>query len=136
MLVLPRHCVVLLSIVATQLTIYLSAPSFYGITLTKLVLQQIGFAGKKGTPWERLFQSQHWKPHHYCLGFVPGKYISVTRSRLRIRTDMRQEYYVTVLTIEKLGRNGSRFQGFLLAALFRQWFFFCIFTFGMHLTKA
>ena len=82
----------LLSIVATQLTIYLSAPSFYGINLNQnVVLQQIGFAGKKGTPWERLFKVSIGNLIITALGFVPGKYISVTRSRLRIRTDMRQD---------------------------------------------
>lgn len=35
-------------------------------------------------------------------------------------TDLVPGYYVTVLTIEKLGRKWIQIQGFLLAALFRE----------------
>ena len=64
-----------------------------------MVLQQIGFDGKSGSPWERLFKIGIGNLIITALGFVPG-------------------YYVTVLTIEKLGRKWIQTQGFLLAALF------------------
>jgi PHS family inorganic phosphate transporter-like MFS transporter len=74
--------------------------AFYGINLNQnVVLQQIGFAGKSGTPWERLFEIGIGNLIVTVLGFVPG-------------------YYATVLTIEKLGRKWIQIQGFLLAALF------------------
>jgi PHS family inorganic phosphate transporter-like MFS transporter len=74
--------------------------AFYGINLNQnVVLQQIGFAGKTGTAWERLYKLSVGGLIITALGFVPG-------------------YYVTVLTIEKLGRKWIQIQGFLLAALF------------------
>ncbi|ETW82243.1 inorganic phosphate transporter [Heterobasidion irregulare TC 32-1] len=74
--------------------------AFYGINLNQnVVLQQIGFAGKTGTPWERLFKISIGNIIITALGFVPG-------------------YYATVLTIEKLGRKWIQIQGFLMAALF------------------
>jgi MFS transporter, PHS family, inorganic phosphate transporter len=66
-----------------------------------VVLQQIGFDGKTGTPWERLFKIAIGNIIITALGFVPG-------------------YYVTVLTVEYLGRKWIQIQGFLLAALFRK----------------
>jgi len=74
--------------------------AFYGINLNQnVVLQQIGFDGKTGTPWERMHNLAIGNLIITALGFVPG-------------------YYVTVLTIEKLGRKWIQIQGFLLAALF------------------
>jgi len=74
--------------------------AFYGINLNQnVVLQQIGFDGKKGTPWERMYKIGIGNLIITALGFVPG-------------------YYVTVVTIEKLGRKWIQIQGFLLAALF------------------
>ncbi|KAG6852375.1 hypothetical protein C0991_000270, partial [Blastosporella zonata] len=79
--------------------------NFYGINLNQnVVLQQIGFDGKTGTPWERLFKVSTGNIIITALGFVPG-------------------YWATVLTIEKLGRKWIQIQGFLLAALFRK---FCM----------
>jgi len=74
--------------------------AFYGINLNQnVVLQQIGYAGKTGTPWERLFKISTGNMIITVLGFVPG-------------------YYVSVLTVEKLGRKWIQIQGFLMAALF------------------
>jgi len=74
--------------------------AFYGINLNQtVVLEQIGFAGKKGTPWEQMFKIGEGTLIVTILGFVPG-------------------YYVTVLTVEKLGRKWIQIQGFLAAALF------------------
>ena len=65
------------------------------------MLQQIGFDGKSGSPWERLFKIGIGNLIITALGFVPG-------------------YYASILTIEKLGRKWIQVQGFLLAALFRR----------------
>jgi len=74
--------------------------AFYGINLNQnVVLLQIGYAGKTGTPWEKLFKVSTGNIIITVLGFVPG-------------------YYVSVLTIEKLGRKWIQIQGFLLTALF------------------
>ncbi|CAK5268011.1 unnamed protein product [Mycena citricolor] len=75
--------------------------AFYGINLNQnVVLQQIGFDGKTGTSdWERLFKLGIGDVIITALGFVPG-------------------YYVTVLTVETLGRKFIQIQGFLMAALF------------------
>jgi MFS transporter, PHS family, inorganic phosphate transporter len=48
--------------------------SFYGINLNQnVVLAQIGFDGKTGTPWERLFKIATGNLIITALGFVPGK---------------------------------------------------------------
>ncbi|CCM05508.1 uncharacterized protein FIBRA_07731 [Fibroporia radiculosa] len=74
--------------------------AFYGINLNQnVVLEQIGFAGNSGSPWTRLFKIGIGNLIITGLGFLPG-------------------YYVTILTIEKLGRKWIQIQGFLLAALF------------------
>ncbi|KAF8227722.1 MFS general substrate transporter [Tricholoma matsutake] len=74
--------------------------AFYGINLNQnVVLQQIKFDGKTGTPWHRLFKIGTGNIIITALGFVPG-------------------YYVTILTIEKLGRKWIQIQGFLFAAFF------------------
>lgn len=74
--------------------------AFYGINLnTNVVLSEIGYAGKTGTPWEKLFKVATGNIIITALGFVPG-------------------YYVTVLTIEKLGRKTIQVMGFLMEALF------------------
>ena len=67
-----------------------------------VVLQEIGFDGSSGTPWNRLFKIGVGNIIITALGFVPG-------------------YYVTVLTIEKLGRKWIQIQGFLFEALFREY---------------
>nr|CAI94747.1 phosphate transporter [Hebeloma cylindrosporum] len=74
--------------------------AFYGINLNQnVVLQQIGYDGSEGTPWNRLFKVSTGGMIITSLGFVPG-------------------YYASILTIEILGRKWIQIQGFLLAALF------------------
>jgi PHS family inorganic phosphate transporter-like MFS transporter len=47
---------------------------FYGINLNQnVVLQQIGYDGKAGTPWHRLFKISTGGMIITALGFVPGK---------------------------------------------------------------
>lgn len=78
--------------------------AFYGINLNQnVVLQQIHFDGTSGTAWERLFKIATGNIIITALGFVPG-------------------YYVTVLTIEKLGRKVIQIQGFLMTSLFCEFF--------------
>jgi hypothetical protein len=49
------------------------ARRFYGINLNQnVVLQQIGFDGKTGTPWEKLFNISTGNIIITALGFVPG----------------------------------------------------------------
>jgi len=92
-----RHAKVL---IGTCVCWFLLDIAFYGINLNQnVVLQQIGFAGSKGTPWTRLFKVSTGGIIITALGFVPG-------------------YYVTILTIEILGRKWIQIQGFLMAALF------------------
>ncbi|KAJ7137011.1 major facilitator superfamily domain-containing protein [Mycena epipterygia] len=92
-----RHAKVL---IGTSLCWFLLDIAFYGINLNQnVVLQQIGFAGTTGTPWEKLFKVSTGNIIITALGFVPG-------------------YYATILLIEVLGRKWIQIQGFLLAALF------------------
>ncbi|KAI0092423.1 MFS general substrate transporter [Irpex rosettiformis] len=92
-----RHLRILMG---TSISWFLLDIAFYGINLNQnVVLQQIGFDGKNGTPWNRLFKISVGNIIITVLGFVPG-------------------YYVTVLTVEKLGRKWIQTQGFLMAALF------------------
>jgi len=94
-----RHLRLLLG---TSLCWFLLDISFYGINLNQnVVLQQIGFDGSSGSPWERLFKISTGNIIVTALGFVPG-------------------YYVTVLTIEKFGRRWIQIQGFLITSLFRK----------------
>jgi PHS family inorganic phosphate transporter-like MFS transporter len=74
--------------------------AFYGINLNQnVVLLEIGYAGKTGNPWEKLFKVSTGNIIITVLGFVPG-------------------YWVSILTIEKLGRKWIQIQGFLMSALF------------------
>jgi len=92
-----RHAKIL---IATCGCWFLLDVAFYGINLNQnVVLAEIGFAGKTGTDWEKLWKISLGNIIVTALGFVPG-------------------YYVTVLTIEKLGRKWIQIQGFLLTALF------------------
>ncbi|KAJ7482542.1 MFS inorganic phosphate transporter [Mycena latifolia] len=92
-----RHAKML---IGTAMCWFLLDIAFYGINLNQnVVLQQIGFDGKTGTPWEKLFKVSTGNIIITVLGFVPG-------------------YYATVLLIEKLGRKWIQIQGFLLAAVF------------------
>ncbi|TFK46568.1 MFS general substrate transporter [Heliocybe sulcata] len=88
------------TLLGTCLCWFLLDIAFYGINLNQnVVLQQIGFDGSSGSDWERLFKIGIGNLIITALGFVPG-------------------YYVTVLTIEVLGRKWIQIQGFLMAALF------------------
>jgi MFS transporter, PHS family, inorganic phosphate transporter len=99
-------------------------PSFYGINLNQnIVLQQIGFDGKTGTPWERMYKIGVGNLIITALGFVPG---TSPLQTLAVRTHFGIGYYVTVLTIEKLGRKWIQIQGFLAAALFRTYPFLLV----------
>ncbi|KAF8968784.1 phosphate transporter [Flammula alnicola] len=92
-----RHAKLL---IGTCMCWFLLDIAFYGINLNQnIVLQQIGYDGSTGTPWERLFKISTGGIIITALGFVPG-------------------YYATVLTIEILGRKWIQIQGFLAAALF------------------
>ncbi|KAF8837549.1 MFS general substrate transporter [Paxillus ammoniavirescens] len=92
-----RHAKIL---IGTCMCWFLLDIAFYGINLNQnVVLQQIGYAGKTGTAWEKLFKVSTGNIIITALGFVPG-------------------YYVTVLTIEKLGRKYIQIQGFLMTSLF------------------
>ncbi|ESK86257.1 inorganic phosphate transporter [Moniliophthora roreri MCA 2997] len=92
-----RHAKLL---IGTSICWFLLDIAFYGINLNQnVVLQQIGFDGKTGTPWEKLFNVSTGGIIITALGFVPG-------------------YYASILTIEILGRKWIQIQGFLLAALF------------------
>ncbi|KAF8956358.1 phosphate transporter [Flammula alnicola] len=92
-----RHAKLL---IGTCMCWFLLDIAFYGINLNQnIVLQQIGYDGKTGTPWNRLFKVSTGGMIITALGFVPG-------------------YFASVLTIELLGRKWIQVQGFLLAALF------------------
>ncbi|KAF7304109.1 MFS domain-containing protein [Mycena indigotica] len=92
-----RHGKILLG---TAMCWFLLDIAFYGINLNQnVVLEQIGFAGKTGSDWEKLFKVSTGNMIITALGFVPG-------------------YYASILTIERLGRKWIQIQGFLMAALF------------------
>jgi len=92
-----RH---LKNLIATSVCWFLLDVAFYGINLNQsVVLQQIHFNGKDEPEWQSLFHIATGNLIITALGFVPG-------------------YYVTILTIEYLGRKWIQIQGFLFAALF------------------
>ncbi|KAJ7191303.1 major facilitator superfamily domain-containing protein [Mycena pura] len=92
-----RHMKIL---IGTSVCWFLLDIAFYGINLNQnVVLQQIGFGGTTGTPWNKLFKISTGNIIITALGFVPG-------------------YYATILTVETLGRKWIQIQGFLLAGLF------------------
>ncbi|KAF9254365.1 MFS general substrate transporter [Marasmius fiardii PR-910] len=87
-------------LIATSMCWFLLNLAFYGINLNQnFVLEEIGFDGKTGTAWERLFNISTGGLIITALGLVPG-------------------YWATVFTIEILGRKWIQLQGFLTAALF------------------
>ncbi|TFY75085.1 hypothetical protein EWM64_g8927 [Hericium alpestre] len=92
-----RHFKLLLG---TSVCWFLVDIAFYGVNLNQnFVLQQIGFDGASGTPWHRLWKISIGDIIIAVLGFVPG-------------------YWVSVLSVEYLGRKWIQIQGFLLEALF------------------
>lgn len=55
--------------------------AFYGINLNQnVVLQQIGFDGSEGTPWEKLFKIATGNLIITALGFVPGKNFLISKN--------------------------------------------------------
>jgi PHS family inorganic phosphate transporter-like MFS transporter len=92
-----RHAKLL---IGTCMCWFLLDIAFYGINLNQnVVLQQIGFAGKTGTAWEKLFKVSTGNIIITALGFVPG-------------------YYASILLIEVLGRKWIQIQGFIMAGIF------------------
>ncbi|KAH7318816.1 inorganic phosphate transporter [Rhizoctonia solani] len=92
-----RHAKLL---IGTALSWFLVDIAFYGINLnTNVVLQQIGFDGSGNNTWHKLFRIATGNLIITALGFVPG-------------------YYVTVLTVEYLGRKFIQIMGFIMSSLF------------------
>lgn len=110
-----RHARILLG---TSLCWFFLDIAFYGINLNQnVVLEQIGFDGGSGTPWDKLFKIATGNLIITALGFVPGK-LSLLMVELYSDFSFREGYYVTVFTIEWLGRKWIQIQGFLFCALF------------------
>ncbi|KAJ7154322.1 inorganic phosphate transporter [Mycena crocata] len=87
-------------LIGTCMCWFLLDIAFYGINLNQnVVLQQIGFDGKTGTAWEKLFKVSTGNIIITALGFVPG-------------------YYASILLIETLGRKWIQIQGFIMAGVF------------------
>ncbi|KAF8674652.1 Sugar transporter [Rhizoctonia solani] len=92
-----RHAKLL---IGTALSWFLVDIAFYGINLnTSVVLQQIGFDGAGNNAWHKIFRVATGNLIITALGFVPG-------------------YYVTVLTVEWLGRKWIQIQGFIMSSVF------------------
>jgi PHS family inorganic phosphate transporter-like MFS transporter len=97
MLLATCMCWFLLDVAYVQLCLFLFDillvhDSFYGINLNQnVVLQQIGYDGKVGTPWHRLFKISTGGMIVTALGFVPGKKISrfnfIPEAKYLIRND-------------------------------------------------
>ncbi|KAG6807989.1 hypothetical protein H0H92_005797 [Tricholoma furcatifolium] len=110
-----RHAKLL---IGTSVCWFLLDIAFYGINLNQnVVLEQIGFDGKSGTPWERLFKISTGNIIITALGFVPGTIYILAIHSMQLTLSL-LGYWVSVLTIEKLGRKWIQIQGFLLSALF------------------
>ncbi|KAG8679290.1 hypothetical protein FRC08_017071, partial [Ceratobasidium sp. 394] len=87
-------------LIGTALSWFLVDIAFYGINLnTNVVLQQIGFDGSGNNVWHKLFRIATGNLIITALGFVPG-------------------YYVTVLTVEWLGRKFIQIMGFVMSSVF------------------
>ncbi|KAG8738329.1 hypothetical protein FRC12_016806 [Ceratobasidium sp. 428] len=87
-------------LIGTALSWFLVDIAFYGINLnTNVVLQQIGFDGSGNNVWHKLFRIATGNLIITALGFVPG-------------------YYVTVLTVERLGRKFIQIMGFIMSSVF------------------
>lgn len=92
---------------AVQLLSRLVRNRFYGINLNQnVVLQQIRYGKKEGTPWNRLFKISIGGMIITALGFVPGKRILnfnfVPEAKYLIEM---LGYYPSILTIEVLGHK-------------------------------
>ncbi|QRV81265.1 Sugar (and other) transporter [Ceratobasidium sp. AG-Ba] len=87
-------------LIGTALSWFLVDIAFYGINLnTNVVLQQIGFDGSGNNAWYKLFRIATGNLIITALGFVPG-------------------YYVTILTVEYLGRKFIQIMGFIMSSVF------------------
>ncbi|KAL4262875.1 MFS transporter superfamily protein [Pleurotus pulmonarius] len=87
-------------LIGTCLSWFLTNIAFFGVNLNQnFVLEQIGFQGTIGTPWQKLFRVATGSLIITVLGFLPG-------------------YYFTVFTIHRLGRKWIQVQGALMTALF------------------
>ncbi|KAF4580539.1 hypothetical protein EYR38_003138 [Pleurotus pulmonarius] len=87
-------------LIGTCLCWFLSNIAFFGVNLNQnFVLQQLGYQGATGTPWQKLFKICTGSLIITVLGFLPG-------------------YYFAVLTIHRLGRKWIQIQGALMTALF------------------
>ncbi|KAG9091436.1 hypothetical protein FRC06_000573, partial [Ceratobasidium sp. 370] len=87
-------------LIGTAFSWFLVDVAFYGINLnTSVVLQQIGFDGSGNNVWHKLFRIATGNLIITALGFVPG-------------------YYVTVLTVEWLGRKFIQVMGFIMSSVF------------------
>ncbi|KDN36081.1 hypothetical protein RSAG8_11103, partial [Rhizoctonia solani AG-8 WAC10335] len=87
-------------LIGTALSWFLVDIAFYGINLnTNVVPQQIGFDGSGNNTWHKLFRIATGNLVITALGFVPG-------------------YYVSVLTVEYLGRKFIQIMGFVMSSLF------------------
>ncbi|KDQ27276.1 hypothetical protein PLEOSDRAFT_51304 [Pleurotus ostreatus PC15] len=87
-------------LVGTCLCWFLTNIAFYGVNLNQnFVLEQIGFQGTTGTPWQKLFKIATGSLIITVLGFIPG-------------------YYFTIFTVHRLGRKWIQVQGALMTALF------------------
>ncbi|KAJ2531697.1 hypothetical protein GGH20_001411 [Coemansia sp. RSA 1937] len=95
-------------LVGTTVTWFALDVAFYGINLnSSIILQAIGFAGK-GSPYKVLLKTAAGNIILNLLGTMPG-------------------YWVTVFTIDKLGRRTIQFIGFTVLLVL-----FCILGFGYH----
>ena len=67
-----RHAKIL---IGTCVCWFLLDIAFYGINLNQnVVLQEIGFAGTTGTPWNKLYNIGLGNLIITALGFVPGEF--------------------------------------------------------------
>ena len=117
-----RHARVLL---ATAGCWFLVDIAFYGVNLnSSVLLTRIGFQGKTGTAWHKLYRLAIGNLIITGLGFFPGMISGLCRLQNRGTNPASiVGYYATVLTVEYLGRKWIQIQGFLMTALFRTSFF-------------
>ncbi|KAJ1883533.1 hypothetical protein H4R99_000510 [Coemansia sp. RSA 1722] len=95
-------------LMGTSVTWFALDVAFYGINLnSSIILQAIGFSGK-GTPYHELLKTSAGNIILNLLGTLPG-------------------YWVTVFTIDRLGRRTIQFIGFVVLLIL-----FCILGFAYH----
>ncbi|KAJ1819077.1 hypothetical protein LPJ75_001275 [Coemansia sp. RSA 2598] len=95
-------------LMGTSVTWFALDVAFYGVNLnSSIILQAIGFSGK-GTPYHELMKTSAGNIILNLLGTLPG-------------------YWVTVFTIDRLGRRTIQFIGFVVLLVL-----FCILGFAYH----